>query len=95
MKYKFLTGLILLAALLGCRRSAPPVSEPSGAIVVADRLSNQRVNAFAEDADGPPSPRMRTVTSGSPPPAGSIDTASTSITSTSVRMIRWAFPTTR
>ena len=52
MKYKFLTGLILLAALLGCRRSAPPVSEPSGAIVVADRLSNQRVNAFAEDADG-------------------------------------------
>ena len=52
MKYKFLTGLILLATLTGCGRSAPPVTGPSGTVVVADRLSNQRVNAFAEDADG-------------------------------------------
>ena len=51
MKYRLLTCFILLAALAGCRRSAPPVSAPTGTIV-ADRLSNQRVNAFAEDADG-------------------------------------------
>ena len=52
MKYKLPILLILLALLAGCRRAAPPVSPPSGTVVVADRLSNQRVNAFAEDADG-------------------------------------------
>ncbi|MBR6882457.1 MAG: response regulator [Bacteroidales bacterium] len=52
MKYKFLTFFTLLAALAGCGHGTPPVPDPSGAIVVADRLSNQRVNAFAEDADG-------------------------------------------
>ena len=52
MKYKRLTFFTLLVALAGCGRGAPPVAEPSGTIVVADRLSNQRVNAFAEDADG-------------------------------------------
>ncbi len=52
MKYKLLTFIILLTALLGCRRGAPPVSQPSGNVIVSDRLSNQRVNAFAEDNDG-------------------------------------------
>ena len=53
MKYnRFLTFIALLTALMGCRRSAPPVVQPSGNILVSDRLSNQRVNAFAEDADG-------------------------------------------
>ena len=52
MKYKLLTLILLLAALAGCQRGAPPVSQPSGNVIVSDRLSNQRVNAFAEDADG-------------------------------------------
>ena len=52
MKYKLLTLFLLLAFLAGCRRAAPPVPVSSGSIVVADRLSNQRVNAFAEDDDG-------------------------------------------
>ena len=52
MKYRLLTFLTLLAVLAGCRRGAPPVSQPSGTIIVSDRLSNQRVNAFAEDDDG-------------------------------------------
>ena len=52
MKNKFLTFFTLLAALAGCGHGTPPVPDPSGTIVVADRLSNQRVNAFAEDADG-------------------------------------------
>ena len=52
MKYKLLTLFTFLTALAGCRPTAPPVPDPSGSIVVADRLSNQRVNAFAEDADG-------------------------------------------
>ena len=52
MKYRLLTAFLLLAALAGCRRGVPPVSQPSGNIIVSDRLSNQRVNAFAEDNDG-------------------------------------------
>ena len=52
MKFNLLTVTILAAVLAGCGRSAPPVSAPSGNVYVADRLSNQRVNAFAEDADG-------------------------------------------
>ena len=52
MKYKLLTLILLLAALAGCQRGAPPVSQTSGNILVSDRLSNQRVNAFAEDDDG-------------------------------------------
>ena len=52
MKYKLLTFFSLLAALAGCGHGNLTFSNPSGAIVVSDRLSNQRVNAFAEDADG-------------------------------------------
>ena len=52
MKFNLLTVAVLLAALAGCGRVAAPDSGPAGTVVVADRLSNQRVNAFAEDADG-------------------------------------------
>ena len=52
MKYKLLTFVSLLAALAGCGHGNQAFSNLSGAIVVSDRLSNQRVNAFAEDDDG-------------------------------------------
>ena len=46
-----LGALLLLTACDGRREpSAPP--SPEGSVLVSDRLSNQRVNDFAEDADG-------------------------------------------
>ena len=48
---KRLVFLLLLAACNG-PRPAPGPSPAAGGTVIADRLSNQRVNAFAEDADG-------------------------------------------
>jgi signal transduction histidine kinase/ligand-binding sensor domain-containing protein/DNA-binding response OmpR family regulator len=52
MKYKLLSVFSLLAALAGCGKQSPPVTDPAGNVIVSDRLSNQRVNAFAEDTDG-------------------------------------------
>ena len=43
--------LALLALVLSCR-TAPAPAPADGSVLVSDRLSNQRVNAFAEDADG-------------------------------------------
>ena len=51
MKMKFLVCLCLLAACSG-PRSAPGTVPDTGGIVIDERLSNQRVNAFAEDGDG-------------------------------------------
>ena len=47
-----LLGLILLLPACGGHREAPLPSSTEGSLVVSDRLSNQRVNSFAEDADG-------------------------------------------
>ena len=52
MRMKLITGVVLLAALLTACQSAPlPVQDP-GSLVIADRLSNQRVNTIAEDIQG-------------------------------------------
>lgn len=48
---KFLVCLGLLTACSG-PRPAPGTSPAAGGAVIAERLSNQRVNAFAEDGDG-------------------------------------------
>ena len=53
MRIKLLTAFFLLAAL-ACKRyegSFTP-SVPEGCLVVSDRLSNQKVNGFAQDKDG-------------------------------------------
>ena len=47
-----LLGLILLLSTCGGRREASLPSSSEESVVVSDRLSNQRVNSFAEDADG-------------------------------------------
>ena len=43
-------GILLLAACTAREEASAPV--PEGTAVISDRLSNQKVNAFAEDADG-------------------------------------------
>ena len=43
--------LALLALVLSCRTAPTPAPE-DGSVLVSDRLSNQRVNAFTEDSDG-------------------------------------------
>ncbi|MBR6883033.1 MAG: response regulator [Bacteroidales bacterium] len=47
-----LLGLVFLLSACGGHREAPLPSSTEGSIVVSDRLSNQQVNSFAEDADG-------------------------------------------
>ena len=51
MKLKQFVYLTFLAASCTGMHHAP-VTTPSESVVIADRLSNQKVNAFAEDADG-------------------------------------------
>ena len=51
MKLKHLAFLLLLTAC-GGRLSSPGTQAQPGSSLLAGRLSNQRVNAFAEDADG-------------------------------------------
>ena len=48
---KFLVCLFLLAACSD-PRPVPGTSPAVGGTIIAERLSNQRVNAFAEDSDG-------------------------------------------
>ena len=49
-----LTGLVLGLLVLGaCQSHQPPLPTPAeGSVVISDRLSNQRVNCFAEDRYG-------------------------------------------
>ena len=51
MKMKHLVFLAFLVASCTGMRHAP-VTAPADSVAVSDRLSNQKVNAFAEDADG-------------------------------------------
>ena len=53
MKLKLITAIVLLsAAATACGKRELPVPEADGSVLVSDRLSNQRVNAFAQDTDG-------------------------------------------
>ena len=53
MNNRLITALLfVVTAAVGCGKREMPVPGPDGSVVVSDRLSNQRVNAFAEDADG-------------------------------------------
>ena len=53
MKERLITALLLAVTVAAsCGKREQPVPGPDGSVVVSDRLSNQRVNAFAEDADG-------------------------------------------
>ena len=52
MRYRLLYTLIGLTVLSGCGKQAAPVPTRDQSVMVADRLSNQRVNGFAEDSDG-------------------------------------------
>ena len=53
MNDRLITALLLaMTVAIGCGQRELPVSSPDESVVVSDRLSNQRVNAFAEDADG-------------------------------------------
>ena len=52
MDYRLLCTLLALTVLSGCGSRVSPAPAGDESVVVADRLSNQRVNAFAEDADG-------------------------------------------
>ena len=54
MKFKLtilLGALLLLSACTGRKDTGVPAST-EGSVLISDRLSNQRVNSFAEDADG-------------------------------------------
>ena len=52
MRHRLLYSLFILLALTGCRNRIAPVPAGDASLVVSDRISNQRVNAFAEDGDG-------------------------------------------
>ena len=53
MNNRLITALLLATTVaVGCGKRELPVSGSAESVVVSDRLSNQRVNAFAEDADG-------------------------------------------
>ena len=52
MRYRQICTLLALTVLVGCGSRVSPVPAGDESIVVADRISNQRINAFAEDADG-------------------------------------------
>ena len=53
MKERLITAILLAVTVAAsCGKRELPVPGPDGSVVVSDRLSNQRVNAFAEDADG-------------------------------------------
>ncbi|MBR3386742.1 MAG: response regulator [Bacteroidales bacterium] len=52
MRHQLSFTLLLLTALWGCGNRVAPVPSGDESLVVSDRISNQRVNAFAEDGDG-------------------------------------------
>ena len=53
MKIKLITAILLLAAALSsCGKRELPVTRSDGSMIVSDRLSNHRVNAFTQDTDG-------------------------------------------
>ena len=52
MRYRLLYTLSILTALWSCGNRVAPLPAGDESIVVSDRISNQRVNAFAEDGDG-------------------------------------------
>ena len=52
MRYRLLYTLSILTALWGCGNRVAPLPAGDESLVVSDRISNQRVNAFAEDGDG-------------------------------------------
>ena len=52
MNLRLTTAFLLVAAFVSCGKRDLSPAATGGSVVVADRLSNQRVNAFAEDADG-------------------------------------------
>jgi len=52
MRYRLLYTLSVLAALWSCGNRTAPVPAGDVSLVVSDRISNQRINAFAEDGDG-------------------------------------------
>ena len=52
MRYRLLYTLFALMALAGCGKRNAPAPDGDGSLLVDDRISNQQVNAFAEDGDG-------------------------------------------
>ena len=52
MRHRLFIALFILTALWGCGNRVAPVPSGDESLVVSDRISNQRVNAFAEDGDG-------------------------------------------
>ena len=52
MRYRLFYTLSILTALWGCGNRVAPLPAGDESIVVSDRISNQRVNAFTEDGDG-------------------------------------------
>ena len=52
MRYRLLYTLFALMALAGCGNRTVPAPDGDGSLLVDDRISNQQVNAFAEDGDG-------------------------------------------
>ena len=52
MKLRLISAFLVITATLGCGKRERLVPAQDGSVVVSDRLSNQRVNAFAEDTDG-------------------------------------------
>ena len=53
MNPKTVTIALALLALCACHTQRHPVPTPApGSVVMADRISNQKVNGFAEDRDG-------------------------------------------
>ena len=45
-------SLLVVGACGGNHRSSPATTPADGSLIISDRLSNQKVNAFAEDTDG-------------------------------------------
>ena len=52
LKLTILLGALLLLTACNGRKDTGIPSSTEGSVLISDRLSNQRVNSFAEDADG-------------------------------------------
>ena len=52
LKLTILLGALLLLSACSGRKDSCIPSSTEGSVLISDRLSNQRVNSFAEDADG-------------------------------------------